>query len=132
MKSKIVPNLSLLDGIGRIRRKPTRYRLLEQIMDIEFEKMGVKPYVYHFTDIPAFKAVTIVTIDNADSYAKVHTFILINYTNGREATLLLETFKELDVYGVAICNKRDQFNRQRGRIIAKGRLLKHLREEMEK
>jgi hypothetical protein len=31
------------------------------------------------------------------------------------------------IYGVAICDRRDQFNRQRGRIIAKGRLLKHLK-----
>ncbi len=44
------------------------------------------------------------------------------------ATRFIQGLKGTHIYGVAICDKRDQFNRQRGRIIAKGRLLSHLQD----
>jgi hypothetical protein len=44
------------------------------------------------------------------------------------ATCLIETAQDEGMYGIALCDIRDTFNRQRGRIIAKGRLLKHLKE----
>ena len=146
MKSKVetglIPNLSLLDSIGRVRKKPTRYRLLEQIMDTEFEKMGVRPHVYHFThDVEPFGAITIV--DDCEvpvggsKRARSSNRRAIDNVFEREylwmqkccpATRFIQGLKLSHIYGVAICDKRDQFNRQRGRIIAKGRLLKHLKE----
>jgi hypothetical protein len=48
------------------------------------------------------------------------------------ASEALKMLRKLGIYGVTICDRRDTFNRQRGRIIAKGRLLKHLKEIMNK
>jgi len=44
-------------------------------------------------------------------------------------TTRLKKLLQEECGGVAICDMRDGFNRERGRIIAKGRLLKHLKEE---
>jgi hypothetical protein len=109
-------------------------------LDKEFENLGIKPRVYHFTDIPLFNAVT-VAIDNRkqasiNSWEGVADYmrdcrIIVGREHNR-ATRFLEKMRRENFYGVAICDKRDQFNRQRGRIIAKGRLLKQLRKEANK
>ena len=51
----------------------------------------------------------------------------IDYPVGRVATAIRNRLKVKGIHGVAICNYRDQYNKARGRVIAKGRLLKHLR-----
>lgn len=105
-------------------------------LDKEFEKVGIKPRIYHFRDVGhQFIAITIAT---TMSYEITKTAIeesledVYFYTVSPATTLLEILQEEWDVFGVAICDKRDQFNRQRGRIIAKGRLLKHLKGENRK
>lgn len=116
---------------------------LEEQLDAEFEKMGVKLHVYHFTsDVLPFTAVTIaddcvVPLGGSKESWKSMRGIIDN-TLTREylwmrkcspATRFIQGLKLSHIYGIAICDKRDQFNRQRGRIISKGRLLKHLKEQ---
>ena len=112
---------------------------VEERLDIEFEKLGVKPHVYHFTDdVEPFNAITIV--DDCDvpvggskkSWSSKRRVIdnvfereYLWMQMGCPATRFIQGLKMSHIYGVAICDKRDQFNRQRGRIIAKGRLLYH-------
>lgn len=110
-------------------------------LDKEFERLKVKPHIYHFTKgVAPFVAITI-----AEDYQPAGSKRGWNSTRGaidnvfkREylwmqkccpATRFIQGLALMHIYGVAVCDKRDQFNRQRGRIIAKGRLLKHLKEE---
>ena len=104
---------------------------IEKKLDEEFEKLGIRPRIYHFRDIPLFNAVTIA-IPNNRTYEDIKNIILKTRRPGfyvrQHAEYLLSHLGFLpDIHGVAICDIRDQFNRQRGRIIAKGRLLKHLK-----
>ena len=112
---------------------------LEARIDAEFMQMCVKPYVYHFNDhsrkeggnphrIWAFSGVTIATLD--PNRAAAEAVILEEqrvcgiFHNAAKDTLA--GLRKHLYFGVAICDNRDQFSRKRGRIIAKGRLLKHL------
>ena len=106
--------------------------------DKEFEKLGVRPRVYHFTDgITPFTAITTAIAPKPPHRVRTWNEIEIivkfdiEYTTTHfrydHASELIRRLKRHDIKGVAICDKRDQFNRQRGRIIAKGRLLKHLK-----
>lgn len=45
------------------------------------------------------------------------------------ATQFLQRMRKENFYGISVCDKRDTFNRQRGRIIAKGRFLKYLKKK---
>lgn len=106
----------------------------EKKLDVEFKKLGVIPRIYHFLDIPLFNAVTIAISDNR-TYGDIKSIILKSrqaeyYLCQHAEYLLLHLGFLPDIHGVAICDIRDQFNRQRGRIIAKGRLLKHLKKEV--
>ena len=103
-------------------------------LDKEFEKLGIRPAVYHYTNVPFFNGITI-----ADTFGlswKGGNFLITKITKAianslvykNKATQTLEYLQKDGTCGVAICDKRDQFNRRRGRIIAKGRLLKHLKE----
>lgn len=108
---------------------------IEEQLDSEFEKMGVRPRVYHFTEnVEPFKAVTIVEYFSpsyTSARKKLDAARFHQYCRS-PATKLFDALRRQGVHGIAICDKRDQFNRQRGRIISKGRLLKHLKEEIEK
>ena len=113
---------------------------VEERLNAEFEKMGVRPHVYHFTEVVSpFTAITIV--DNCEvpvggskeawsSKRRVIDTVFereyLRMQMGCPATRFIHSLKLSHIYGVAICDKRDQFNRQRGRIIAKGRLLCYL------
>jgi len=111
---------------------------IEKKLDEEFKKFGVKPRVYHFTkNVEPFNAITVADIQNLswkdmfsmiDSCIWIAKFSLFN----RATRLLIEAKDKYAIYGMAICDKRDQFNRERGRVIAKGRLLKYLKEEYER
>ena len=108
---------------------------IEKKLDGEFEKFGVKPKIYHFTvdDIPClpFKAVSVITIDGR-SWKRLYEIIeessrfLLKCTHSY-ATEMISMLQEKNIYGVAICDPRDQFNRKYGRIKAKGRLLQYLK-----
>jgi hypothetical protein len=107
---------------------------LEQKLDVELKEKGVMPEIYHFTkDIDPFTAITIV--DERFLWRNlrglihaISSFLPLETTRSAPATMFIEALHAKDVYGVAICDHCDQFNRQRGRIIAKGRLLKYLKE----
>jgi hypothetical protein len=105
---------------------------LEQKLDAEFKRMNVKPFIHHFIDTVPFSAITIVSFHS--SWKEIAKYIHeeckppLVYIN-QASYLLRNLAHNRHIYGVAICDRRDQFNRQRGRIIAKGRLLKHLKEE---
>lgn len=115
---------------------------LEEKMDKEFAQLQVTPRVYHFTKgIAPFTGVTIAISDRSP-YARVDTVLHVAlacstnyclelaYIRGPASRLLrYMEIKYQHPHGLAICNHLDQFSRKRGRIIAKGRLLKYLREE---
>ena len=108
---------------------------LEKQLDTEFEKMEIRPRVYHFTkDVVPFVSVTIASVNirtknGAKNLIRKAISISTRHSFFQPATHVLEYLNEpCGEYGIAICNYRDQFNRQRGRIISKGRLLKHLKE----
>lgn len=107
----------------------------EQKLDAEFERMGVRPRIYHFTTgVAPFNAVTIIDNEQTWEGMEKHVNDAFNCEDWRlhgyyPTTRFIQALKSQHIYGFAVCNKRDQFNRQRGRIIAKGRLLKHLKEE---
>ena len=119
--------------------KPKQDKILdkeiEKQMDEEFEKLGVRPRVYHFRKYPSvtpypFNGVTVVTENPTYNWEIVAGFIKQN-TNTKglnPATHLLERLIGFyDLYGVAICDKRDTYSRQEGRRRAKRRLLRHLK-----
>ena len=106
---------------------------LEQKLDREFERLKVEPKIFHFvnTIIPS---TTITIADERLTWFGAQRVIVKAHSDGASkhlfffpATQLLDTLRKQGIYGVAICDRRDTFNRQRGRIIAKGRLLKHLK-----
>jgi len=108
---------------------------LENRLDAEFKARGIKPYIYHITKDTIYftgftivhdKRMTLSALDHLLSkvYAREELWELYPIT---PATRLLTGLREQGIYGVAICNERDQYSKKRGRIIAKGRLLKHLR-----
>lgn len=110
---------------------------LEQKLDAELDALGygLTPYIYHFTKKRIlFRAITIA--DTADvSWETMSELIDRVFLEEQmwqvphfPATKIITALRKKSIYGVAICDRRDHFNRQRGRIIAKGRLLKHLKE----
>ena len=107
---------------------------LEQKLDFEFEVMGIKPRIYHFTnDVGPFNGITIVDEGLAWEGARRDLSYALYSENKKwkiffPATRILNILRADDIYGVAICDARDTYSRARGRVIGKGRLLKHLRE----
>lgn len=106
-------------------------------LDKEFERMGVKPRIYHFIENTyPYRAVTVV-MDNRDLLAPLlwkqvlaRVISGIDYasvSNYNRTTRVIKQLKTENIHGIAICDIRDQFNRKQGRIIAKGRLLKQLK-----
>ena len=107
-------------------------KIIENRMDVEFKKLRVHTHVYHFRDMKTypFNGVTVVTGNVKYHKATIATFIknVSDIKGFSPATHLLEKLSELyDIHGVAICDKRDPFSRQEGRLRAKRRLLRHLK-----
>jgi hypothetical protein len=106
----------------------------EKLVDSRLEKMGIEPCIYHFEkDTGPFTAISIaedrLTWAGARrvlNHALRHMERVPSLT---PATQLINRLREHDdVFGLAVCDRRDQLNRQRGRTIAKGRLWKHLKQ----
>jgi len=107
---------------------------LEQNIDAQFEQMALDVHIFHIFNLEMpFNAITIAD-ESINSWERASELIDIVLTRTKRgytktpATRFLKCARDGNIYGVAICDKRDQFNRQRGRIIAKGRLLKHLKQ----
>ena len=107
---------------------------LENKIDEELAKINVRPRIFHYTkDVAPFTAVTIAETEGG-TWTEINDILRINLCYICElpynkATNLRVGLERYAIFGVAICDKRDQFNRQRGRVIAKGRLLKYLKKE---
>jgi len=113
--------------------------MLEQRVDAEFRLMGVTPRIYHFIhEYCPFTAITIVdALRSRENIKMILDFFTHNMDRDANDMIfpasgyLSKSLHENHIYGFALCSLEDQFNRQRGRIIAKGRLLKHIKEEEE-
>lgn len=108
----------------------------EIILDKELEKLGIRPRIYHFREhVVPFNAITVaVQTKKLDykgiaGYMQEYRVYAARWTHNR-ATVFLREMTANGFPGVAICDEHDQFNRRRGRIIAKGRLLKFLKEHL--
>lgn len=121
-------------------------KTLEHKVDKELADLGVKPYVYHIRAygegsrrkiLGSFNAITIADLQRQPTVDVEHDVgeVMESLANARmmygssihPATWIIKELHEIGYHGVAICDNRDNFSRKRGRIIAKGRLLKHLR-----
>lgn len=124
--------LELICGSGHLS--------LEAHLDEEFGLMRMKPYVYHIQPINEYseglpRAVTIASIDpvNVETMRNVLSGIEWAYRKIRHprsqsvASFMKQQLEADGCAGIAVCDYRDQFSRKRGRIIAKGRLLRYLR-----
>lgn len=100
--------------------------------DFGLKQLGVTPRIYLFEkNVKPFTAITIA--EDRLTWAGVRRELdkiiprVSIYPHGK-ATRLREELRRIDVYGVGICDLQEpNFNRARGRTIAKGRLLKHLK-----
>lgn len=120
--------------------------MLEQKIDKALEELGVRPYMYHIRAygegyqrriLGSFNAITIADVQYQTTANVEHDVceVMEDLANARmvygnsinPATWVMDELRAFDYYGVAICDNRDNFSRKRGRIIAKGRLLKYLR-----
>jgi hypothetical protein len=108
---------------------------LEEYLDEEFRIVGATPHITHIK-LPQESYYTVVTVASRYhiSYPDQVRWLGMVFADARVKKSNLGTFV-LNAYveggfGVALCHYLDSFNRQRGRIIAKGRLLKALRNEI--
>jgi len=107
----------------------------EEYLNAEFGLLGVEPHITHvkLSEDAYYTVVTIATPYHVE-YKEVAKRLAVSLTDcclkGRNdyGSYLIDVFTEHRC-GVALCHHLDQFNRKRGRIIAKGRLLKALRKE---
>ena len=118
----------------------------ERLVNEKLAELGVKPYVYHVRSygngsqrkvIRGFNAITIVDLKphkiseiESDVAKAIDSLANSRMLYGAEihpATWMLEYLRDHGYHGIAICDRRDNFSRKRGRIIAKGRLLKYLK-----
>jgi len=106
----------------------------EEYLDEEFRLMHVEPHITHLKQPEDcyYSAVTVASRDEvffrnalAVCYAEAYESKNAKHKLGER---IINAFRERDC-GVALCHHLDQFNRKRGRIIAKGRLFKLMRKE---
>ncbi len=120
---------------------------LEQKIDEELAEIGVVPYVYHIRAYGEESEREILRVFNGITVANMIPDPVVDVerdvgeaievlTNARmkygvkihPATWMMKELHELGYRGIAICDRHDNFSRKRGRIIAKGRLLKYLKQ----
>lgn len=112
--------------------KPKTRKELEKELDKEFDRMGIKVRTFHIRDAAPFNGVTVI-INNEDWNWNVvarHVYDCTEPCREYEhniATCLLENLAKRGIFGVAICNERDQFSRVDGRNEAKKRLLRYIK-----
>lgn len=103
----------------------------EQKADAGLSMFLVKPKIYHYTfNVLPFTAITIAAHGFSWDIGRQRIDeALLELWNHEPApaTRTLRLLRANNIHGVAICDYGDQFNARRGRTIAKGRLLKHLK-----
>jgi len=106
----------------------------EDKLDKAFDGIGVKPRVYHFTDVYPFRAVTVAINNPKYTWKDIKKYIEDDIWESRivsefnRATHLLRKLEvNYGLYGVAICDKSDNFSRKEGRNRARGRLFAYLK-----
>lgn len=121
--------IKIAEGKGKNKRMKKKD---EKMADLGLKQLGVNPQIYHFdTRVKPFTAITIA--GNAFSWVSVRATLddiltkVLPRCPHEKATRLRIELTQRGIYGVGICDASDQLNRQRGRTIAKGRLLKHLK-----
>lgn len=100
--------------------------------DRRLEQLGVMPRIYHFeTHVEPFKAITIAEDRLTSAGVRRELDRILPHVRSyphEKATRLRKALREIDIYGVAICDSQEpDMNVTRGRTIAKGRLGKHLK-----
>ena len=106
---------------------------IEEQMDREFKKRGIKLRIYYFTDMYPFRAITVVTNNFNYTWKNIKRCIgssigeVVANKHSRATYLLKKLEIDYGLSGIAICDKRDTFSRQEGRCRAKRRLLRHLK-----
>lgn len=109
----------------------------ERNADLGLKQLGVIPRIYHFeTHVEPFTAITIaediLTLAGVRRELDIIIYQDLPFFTYEKATRCREKLRKKGIWGVAICDQRDPLNRRRGRTIAKGRLLKHIRRERRK
>ncbi|AJP62042.1 hypothetical protein [ANMV-1 virus] len=104
----------------------------ELLADSRLKKLGILPKIYHFdVVIEPFRGITIADAQRSWNDVRMSIEDILSTSllaiRHERSTMMLKELHERGIYGVAICELRDQHNRQRGRTIAKGRLWKHLK-----
>jgi len=108
---------------------------LEARTDVELAKLCVQAHITHLKQAEpcAYRVVTVATAEYIEyrsldiGLGVIYLEGSIDHTKGSALdALLIERFAETGA-GVSPCHWQDNFSRKRGRIIAKGRLLKLLR-----
>ena len=89
---------------------------LENKIDEELAKINVRPRIFHYTeDVAQFTAVTIADTEGG-TFTEVKDILAFHLVNinklpYNKATNLRVGLERYAIFGVAICDKRDQFNR---------------------
>lgn len=102
-------------------------------MKRKLEQIGITPRIYHFEEnVKPFTAITIA--EDRLTWVGVRRELdrilpRLNKHIYRKATHLRKALRRIDIYGVEICDSRDNSNRRRRRTIAKERFWKHLEQE---
>ena len=109
----------------------------EQKVDAGLKLIGIIPRIYYFVkDVEPFSVITIAedVLTRKGARREVDKVFKFNISKclHNPAPLLMKKLRKRGVYGVAVGYKHDTLNRPLGRTIAKGRLLKYLRQEREK
>lgn len=123
-----------------------------------FEKLGVKPAIYHFRDVLPFEGITVAIVKqdrNTVSWEIMESFLkavrnrAITIARDEDAIKRLMTeyrdeteeapygdgscvkyiMERNGIPGISICDKGDQFNRKHGFDAAQGRLISSLMRE---
>lgn len=113
---------------------------LEAYLDEEFRLLRVTPHITHLRqEERCFYSFVTVATPKHEEYRHLDVALSVIYlegnligANGSDLDrLIVERFADMSA-GASPCHAVDNFSRKRGRIIAKGRLLKVLRQERTK
>lgn len=108
----------------------------EERIDDSLSRLGIKAHITHLKQCPEC-LYTHITVATAKPVKYQHLVIALNAAyleasverRSDIAAVITRMFAKSSA-GVALCHHLDNFSRKRGRIIAKGRLLKLMRAQL--